>query len=429
MPAAPRAPSANPTMIKLTDPLTLPDSMIKLTDRIAKASMSEGLADPTTGRPTDGLERLYRAWARGGSALLLTGNVQIDGRFLERPGNVVVEDERFLPELTAWAQAARENGAHVFAQLNHPGRQVQRIVSSAPVAPSAGDAVRLLGAFAAPRALEVDEIEEVIGRFVRAAVVMERAGFSGVQIHGAHGYLVSQFLSPLTNCRTDAWGGPLENRARFLLEIVRRVRAAVGSGFGVAVKLNSADFQRGGFDEDDAMKVLGLLERESVDFVELSGGNYESPAGVGVSERTLAREAYFLDFARRARDATSTVIMLTGGFRSRAMMEAALAEGIDLIGLARPLAFDPDLPNKLMSGALERAATPDARTPIRALQPLADVAWSVAQMERIARGLAPKANLSPTLAVAAMLAKDIRRAIARKLARPAAPPPALARAS
>jgi 2,4-dienoyl-CoA reductase-like NADH-dependent reductase (Old Yellow Enzyme family) len=414
----------------LEAPFTLPVSKLVLKNRVAKASMSEGLADGA-GRPTPGLDRLYETWARGGSALLLTGNVQVDARYLERPGNVIVEDDSALSALSSWARAAREDGALVFAQLSHPGRQVQRTVSNDPVAPSAVGAVALFGAFAKPRALTEGEIEDVIARFARAAVVMERAGFSGVQIHGAHGYLVSQFLSPRTNVREDVWGGPLENRARFLLEVVRRVRASVGAGFGVAVKLNSADFQRGGFDEDDAVKVLGMLEHEGVDFVELSGGNYESPAlaGVGVSERTRAREAYFLEFARRARATTRLPIMLTGGFRSRAMMEEALLEGVDLVGLARPLAFDPGLPKKLLSGELERAATPEARTLVRALQPLADVAWSVAQMGRMARGLAPKATLSPTLAIARMFSQDLWRGLARKLSPSARARPALARAS
>ncbi|MBL8609026.1 MAG: NADH:flavin oxidoreductase/NADH oxidase family protein [Myxococcales bacterium] len=403
----------------LADTFTLPASKIVVSNRIAKASMSEAMAD-LRGRPTEALERLYRAWSAGGAGLLLTGNVQVDARYLERVGNVIVEDDAALAELSSWARAAREHGAHVFMQVSHPGRQVQRVVSGSPVAPSAVPAVKLLGTFARPRALEPAEIEDIVARFALVARVAERAGFSGVQIHGAHGYLVSQFLSPLTNRRTDAWGGSLEGRAKFLLDVVARVRAAVSPGFGVAVKLNSADFQRGGFEEGDALKVLAMLEGRGVDFVEISGGNYEAPAlvGEGVAERTRAREAYFLDFAARARAATSLPIMLTGGFRSRAVMEEALTSGaVDLVGVARPLAFDPNLPKKLLAGEVDRATAPPVRARVRAFQPLAEVAWFAAQMQRIAAGLEPSATLSAEVAMARMLGSDFARSFARLVAR------------
>jgi 2,4-dienoyl-CoA reductase-like NADH-dependent reductase (Old Yellow Enzyme family) len=400
------------------NPLTLPASGLTFKNRIVKASMSEGLAD-AAGHPTVALERLYRAWARGGAGMLLTGNVQVDGEYLERIGNVVLEDDSALAALGQWARAAREEGTHVFMQLSHPGRQVHRLVTSKPVAPSAV-AMKLGGAFAKPRALESAEIEDIIARFARAARIAERAGFSGVQIHGAHGYLVNQFLSPLANVRTDVWGGDIAARARFLIELVRRVRAAVGPSFGVGVKLNSADFQRGGFGEDDAIEVLRMLEAEGVDFVEISGGNYEAPAlvGEGVSARTRAREAYFLEFAQRARAATKLPLLLTGGFRSRAAMDEAIASGaIDMVGLARPLAFDPELPNKLLRGEADRAVAPNIRTFVRAAQPLAEVAWYASQMARIARGEKPRASLSAGLAIAEMLALDVSRALRRKLAR------------
>ena len=398
---------------------TLPASRVVVPNRIAKASMSEGLAD-VEGRPTPRLERLYQAWADGGAGLLLTGNVQVDGRYLERVGNPIVEDDRFLPELTSWARAARSGGAAVFAQISHPGRQVQRAVANDPVAPSAGPAVALLGSFARPRALEDAEIEGIVRRFATTARVLDRAGFSGVQIHGAHGYLVSQFLSPLTNRREDRWGGSLENRARFLLEVVRRVRASVGDGFGVAVKLNSADFQRGGFEQGDALAVLAMLEGEGVDFVEISGGNYEAPAlvGEGVSERTRAREAYFLEFAAEARSATRLPLMLTGGFRSRAVMDEALAAGtIDLVGVARPLAFDPALPKKLLSGEVDRATAPAVVARVRRTQPLAEVAFFAEQMQRVARGLSPDPTLSPEVAMVRMLTTDLERSVARRACR------------
>lgn len=197
--------------------------------------------------------------------------------------------------------------------------------------------------FGRPQAASEAEIEDVIHRFGDAAEVLERAGFDGVQVHAAHGYLLSQFLlpPPRVNARTDCYGGSLENRARLLLGCVRAMREPVSKDFLIAVKLNSADFQRGGFDQPDALEVMRMLEDEHLDFVEPSGGSYEQGASFGdfgPERPTPPREADFLDFARKARTVTRTPLLLTGGFRTRAIMEAALEEGAcDLVGLARPL--------------------------------------------------------------------------------------------
>ncbi|HNH49411.1 MAG TPA: NADH:flavin oxidoreductase, partial [Myxococcota bacterium] len=241
-------------MPELSSPLSLPCGAV-LSNRIAKSAMSEDLADRGN-VPGERLFRLYRRWGKGGAGLLITGNVMIDRTALGEPYNVVVEDEKVLPALSAWAAAAREGGVEVWPQLNHPGRQSPRMLSPVPVAPSAV-AVQLPGkAFAQPRALSSPEIEALVARFARAAALCKQAGFTGVQIHGAHGYLISQFLSPLSNLREDEWGGSPENRRRFLIEVVRAVRAAVGPTFPVGVKLNSADFQRGGFSEEESMEVV-----------------------------------------------------------------------------------------------------------------------------------------------------------------------------
>jgi 2,4-dienoyl-CoA reductase-like NADH-dependent reductase (Old Yellow Enzyme family) len=394
-------------------PLRLPCGAT-LPNRIAKASMTEALAD---GRDwaTDRHVRVYRRWAEGGAGLLLTGNVMVDARYLERPRNVVVEDDAGVAPLARWADACKTRGGHAWMQLSHPGRQTARYVSSEPVAPSAGPAVQVLGNFARPRALSAAEIPVLVARFASAAVVAERAGFTGVQVHAAHGYLISQFLSPLTNHREDEWGGSLEDRARFLLEIVRAVRASVSPGFCVSVKMNSADFQRGGFGEDDAIAVARWLGAERVDLLEISGGNYESPALFG-SERTKEREAYFIEFARKLRGATEMPLMVTGGFRSRAAMEAALRENAcDVIGLARPLALEPDLPRRLLTGDAERSAAEPIAVRKGGTFGLSEVSWYWAQLRRMADGLDPDPHLSPLRAAIVYALADFVNGMLRKL--------------
>jgi 2,4-dienoyl-CoA reductase-like NADH-dependent reductase (Old Yellow Enzyme family) len=231
--------------LTLDSPLQLPCGAV-LPNRLCKVALTEGLADPMN-RATERLERLYRAWSLGGAGLIITGNVQIDRTHLERPGNVVIDDNGGFDRLRAYAAAGREGGNHLWMQINHPGRQTPKTMNASPIAPSAV-ALDLPGqAFGQPRAATEAEIIDLIRRFAHVATVARDAGFSGVQIHGAHGYLISQFLSPIANRRTDAWGGALENRARFLMEVIGAVRHAVGIDFPIAVKLNSADFQKGGF--------------------------------------------------------------------------------------------------------------------------------------------------------------------------------------
>ncbi len=357
--------------------------------------MSERLADPD-GAPSEALVTLYDVWSKGGAGLLVTGNVMVDRRAIGEPGNVVVEGERHRAEMSAWAAAARSGGAVAWAQINHPGRQAPRTVNREAVAPSA---VPMAGAqafaFAKPRALSSPEIEEIVERFGRAAQALVGAGFDGVQIHGAHGYLINQFLSPRTNRRDDAWGGDADRRARFLLEVVRAVRAAVGSSVPVGVKLNSADFQRGGFTEDESMRVVSALEAAGVDLLEVSGGTYESAAMFAEpSKSTREREAFFLAYAERVRQTTSMPILLTGGFRSRAGMDAALASGaIDVVGLARPLAAEPDLAARLLDGRATHAATFALATGQKTIDSAIQAGWYQTQIRRVANGEAPSFSL------------------------------------
>ena len=356
----------------LEQPLTLPCGAV-VRNRMCKAAMTEGLAHPD-GTASEELERLYGIWSDGGSGILLSGNIQVDGDHLERPGNVIVDSklsEDAFSALQRMAAAGTRNGNHLWAQISHAGRQTQKIVNPAPKAPSA---VRLRlpqSQFGEPVALTAEEIESVIERFVGCALTCKEAGFTGVQFHSAHGYLLSQFLSPLTNHREDEWGGTLENRARALIAIVTKAREALGADFPISVKLNSADFQKGGFDFDDSLTVAKWLANAGVDLLEISGGTYEQPRllnldGVepieeqSLARSTLAREAYFVDFAKAMREELSMPIMVTGGLRRREVMNHVLETGgADMIGLGRPLCVDADGPNRLLNGEDELARYED----------------------------------------------------------------------
>jgi 2,4-dienoyl-CoA reductase-like NADH-dependent reductase (Old Yellow Enzyme family) len=380
-------------------PLVLRSGAI-LPNRLAKSAMSERLAGSDRA-PNAPLARLYSQWSAGGTGLLITGNVMVDRERLGEPGNVAIEDDRDLAALTAWAKAATAAGNHAWMQINHPGRQSPRTLDPHPVAPSVVPMAGAYGAFATPRALEDEEITAIIERFARAAEIARAAGFTGVQVHAAHGYLISQFLSPRTNLRTDRWGGDLAGRSAFLLAIVRAIRARVGPAFPVGVKLNTADFQRGGFAADEAAEVAVLLDREGIDLLELSGGTYERAAMFAEKASTQSREAFFLEQAEAIRARVAVPLLLTGGFRSRAAMEAAIASGaVDVIGLARPLAVEPDLSARLLSGDADRAVPVALNTGIPALDALLIGAWYQVQIERMARGLPADPRASRVYAVA-----------------------------
>ena len=335
-----------------------------LPNRLSKAAMTEGLAT-ADGLPTAELARLYGLWSDGGAGMLLSGNIIVDKDHLERPGNVVIDrppSEEMQDALKRWADAATRNGNHFWAQISHAGRQTQKLVNPNPKAPSAVKLGLPGGQFGEPVVLTSVEIEEIIVRFGICAAAVKKAGFTGVQIHAAHGYLLSQFLSPRSNLRTDEYGGDLANRARVLLAVVASVRAAVGPDFPVAVKLNSADFQKGGFAFEESLQVAQWLQEASIDLIEISGGTYEQPKLLGLSgmeeeekqnvaESTLMREAYFVDFAVAMGEKVNVPLMVTGGFRQRAAMEQALQSGsADVIGLGRPMCVMTDAPNQLING-------------------------------------------------------------------------------
>jgi 2,4-dienoyl-CoA reductase-like NADH-dependent reductase (Old Yellow Enzyme family) len=280
-------------------------------------------------------------------------------------------------------------------QLTHPGKPAPKGLNRETVAPSAIPFRKdMQSFFATPRELAPAEIEEIIVRFGTAAAIARKAGFDGVQIHGAHGYLVNQFLSPHHNQRTDEWGGTAEKRRRFVLAVLAEIRRQVGKHFPVGVKLNSADFQRGGFTEHESLETLSALAQAGLELIDISGGTYETPAMTGLmKESTRAREAYFLEFAEKARAAVRVPLMLTGGFRTLKGMADAVASGaVDFVGLARPLAVEPDLPARLLAGQNPLHKIRPIKTGIRMVDGsgLMETAWYSRQLRRIGAGGAPK---------------------------------------
>lgn len=404
--------------ISLSTPLDLPCGAM-LTNRIGKAPMTEGLADANN-HATDELVHLYRLWSEGGAGLLISGNVLVDRRYLERPANVVIEDRSGLAALKAYAAAGTSAGNHLWMQINHAGRQTPTYVNKEPLAPSAV-ALELPGGYGTPRAMTGAEIEDVIARFALAAEVAREAGFTGVQVHSAHGYLLSEFLSPKANQRTDEWGGNLENRARLLLEIVRSIRVACGPDFPISVKLNSADFQKGAFTHQDCLQVVQWLEAAGVDLLEISGGTYEQPSMMGarakdelaeniVKPSTARREAYFLDYAKSMRAVTKIPLMVSGGFRTRSGMIEALESGdLDVIGIGRPMCVDTDLPARLLDGSVEEAGRYEAGI----VPPKAGLAWFCLQLIRIGRGEGPDTAMDGEAAIEAYKQSELAAAEAR----------------
>lgn len=375
------------------------NSNVTSKNRWFKSAMSESLAT-TQHYPSKELIELYRTWAKGGSGIVVTGNVMIDRTALGETGNVVLDTDQDLKRFEQWAKAGTEDHTLLFMQLNHPGKQVIKGVASSAVAPSAVPyAPSFQRFFPTCRALTRKEIHQIIRAFANAASLAEKSGFSGVQLHAAHGYLISQFLSPIHNRRHDHYGGSIANRFRFLKEIYWAVREATGPAFPISVKLNSADFMKAGFSQADARYVIQELEREGVDLIEISGGTYERPAMFmkELRDSSKEREAYFAEFADSVKKETAIPIALTGGFRSlNAMEEALRKETTDMIGVARPLVLYPDLPYKFANGLMERADLPTITTGIKAVDraALLELLWYARQLHRIGHGKQPLVTLS-----------------------------------
>jgi 2,4-dienoyl-CoA reductase-like NADH-dependent reductase (Old Yellow Enzyme family) len=259
-----------------------------------------------------------------------------------------------IPDLAKLADAVHKEHGRIVVQINHAGMQANPEDVSEAIAPTAIEAPFLRRP---AREITSQEIETVIQAYGNAARRCQEAGFDGVQIHAAHGYLISQFLSPFVNRRSDQWGGNRKKRMRFLREVCAAVREQVGSEYPVLIKLGMMDAVEGGLPSEEGVQVAAALAKMGFDAIEISGGiggikNLNTQKGI----RSEADEAYFLPQARQARPITQLPIILVGGFRSRPVMEQVLAEGLaDYISLCRPLISEPDLPNQMKLGLKEKS--------------------------------------------------------------------------
>ena len=405
-------------MTILKDEVQLPCGA-KIKNRICKAAMTERIAFGDNFTNQRHLN-LYKTWAEGDIGILLTGNVQVDRNHLEGPANVCIEETSYkdqLPMLKKWADEGTKNDTHLWMQIAHAGRQTPGEINQSPKAPSSVQ-LKIPGRnYGVPSELTPDEIVEIIKKFTFVAKIARETGFTGVQFHSAHGYLLSEFLSPDINDRTDAWGGSVENRARIHLEIIKRCRQEVGDDFPISVKMNSADFQKGGFAPDDSIRVAQMLENAGVDIIEISGGTYEQPKLIGVDdltinpkrseqrkESTIAREAYFLEYAKDIRNAVSLPLMVTGGFRTKEAIEVALQSNVcQIVGIGRPLCADPYCVKKMIAGELETLPSfektlslgPSILSPsspftiIKVINAFGAMAWFYQQIKNMAKGLMP----------------------------------------
>lgn len=357
-----------------------------LPNRLVKSGMTEHLAD-STGLPNRRHLNLYAEWAKGGAAFLLTGNVMIDQNNLEGVGNVVLDHNQPIEQFKLWSDTVKENGSQIWMQIGHAGGLS---VSENSLSPSGIRHVGKVRIFPQPKIMTEEDISDVIKRFTYAANVAKETGFAGVEIHSAHQFLLNQFLSPLTNKRTDRYGGSLENRMRLLLEVVRSVRHAVGVDYPVAVKLNSSDGLNleDGWTESESLQVLVALEREGIDLLEISGGSYEATPMFGpdqINTNEKPKEAFFLGYASQVRKITKNLpIMLTAGMRSAKVMVGVIEDGTaDIIGMARPFAVMPDVAKRILSGELDSVPRFEGES----LPVMEQLKWFQDRMTKIADGV------------------------------------------
>ncbi len=312
-----------------------------LKNRLAKSPMSDSLGDGQ-GDPTEAQIRLYERWAEGGVALSFIGEVQGDPRFPEKPGNLVLGVDSNQSLFQSLSSRAVIDGAHLWAQIGHAGALSHPPISQ-PKGPSALNVEGLQCA-----GMLKEEVQDLPDLYAKTALHAKTLGFSGVHIHAGHGFLLSQFLSPLFNHRHDSYGGSVEGRSRIVLEVIDKVRSAVGPTFPIGIRINSTDQLEGGLIEDDALEVVRLLSETAIDLIDISGGTYFP--GAKPSSDGTSRGAYFLDFARRAKEVTKIPLMLTGGFKRREQAIDAVSSGaVDMVGVARAMALEPRLANTWLS--------------------------------------------------------------------------------
>jgi 2,4-dienoyl-CoA reductase-like NADH-dependent reductase (Old Yellow Enzyme family) len=391
--------------MKIQEKLSLPCGTV-LPNRIGKSAMSENMAAPLF-FPNEKFNKAYKTWIDGGTGLCITGNVMIDSRYLGEANNVVIEEGiDNLSELKNWADASSGSDSHIWVQLNHPGKQSPKFLTKEPVAPSAlALPAPLNNMFNAPRALGEKEIFEIIERFGHAAKTVKDCGFDGVQIHGAHGYLVSQFLSSKHNQRKDQWGGDIDGRMKFVVEVYKKIRENVGAEFPIGIKINSADFGRGGFSHNEAVEVARKLSELGIDLIEISGGSYEAPVmtGAKIKGSTQKREAYFLEYAADIKKVISCPLMVTGGFRTGEFMKEVLSESeqLDVVGLGRALCLNPNFSNEVLAGkkvVSEVKRLTSGSKLIDSIFPL-EIIWYTMQIHRMGAGKKPNPRASVYLAI------------------------------
>lgn len=391
--------------MQVNDNLTLPCGAI-LPNRMAKSAMSENMAKPVF-YPGKEFYSAYKTWVDGGTGLLISGNVMIDSNYLGEANNIVIEKGLDnLKELKQWASATNGSDSHIWIQLNHPGKQTPKFLTQHPVAPSSLPLDPPLDKmFNQPRELKEEEILDIIDRFAYAAKIVKEAGFEGVQIHGAHGYLVSQFLSPTHNQRNDQWGGSIENRMRFVTQIYIEMRKAVGDNFPIGIKMNSADFKKGGFTHEEAVLVAKKLSDLGIDLIEISGGSYEKPVmtGVPIKDSTKKREAYFLEYAKDIQSEIKCPLMVTGGFRtSEFIRESVENNDLDIVGLGRALCLNPNFSNQVLNGENIQSEVHPLTSGVKILDmifPL-EIIWYTMQIHRMGAGKSPRPNASTYRAIA-----------------------------
>ena len=386
----------------LFTPITLPNGTT-IKNRFFKSAMSEGMGTRDF-QPKKNIATLYKRWAEGGTGLIITGNIMVDPKGTAEPGNIVFDKNSNMEILKEWAKQGQQHGAKVMVQLNHPGKQAPKTVSKQTVAPSAiplGNGLNKL--FSTPRALTTSEVEELVQKFVTSAKVAKEAGFSGVQIHAAHGYLISQFLSPHDNRRTDKYGGSLENRMRFLKEIYLGMREELGKDFTIGIKINSTDFKEDGLTEEDSLKTIIELANLGLDFVEISGGTYERPAMMGATSKST-NQVFFAEYSKKLKQKIEIPVVVTGGIRSINAMNTLLNDNTtDFIGIARPLTIDPNIPNKIKQGTYTIVETTRVSTGVKKLDKifgsLLGIVYYQVLMQNIAKGKEPKTtkNAWPSL--------------------------------
>lgn len=367
--------------LQVSKVITLPCG-VTIKNRFVKTALSETMAT-NDHQPNHLFNRLYRQWAIGGAGIVITGNVMVDRHALAEPGNIVVDSDRVLPKLRQWAADGTINDTQLWMQLNHPGRQSPKMFSSRPVAPSA---IPITGknrrAFESPRALTANEIKELVQKFVKSAVIAQKAGFTGVQLHGAFGYLINQFLSSKMNHRTDDYGGSIENRMRFLTDIYQGIREACGPKFPISLKLSLTDIDVTGFTQRQFEMVIKKMAALGIDMIEIAGDDYEN------SQIGFSGQAHFIN------QLLNVPIALSGGFRHISAMEEALGrQDASLIGVCTPMAFMTDMPNQILRSRYQPFVLPlstGSNWLDDKLKSIIVTSYCEEQIRRIAEGKQPK---------------------------------------